>query len=238
MTTATHTTETLKPILDKIAQLKNLAQRPGTPEEAAAAVAAIQRLMTRYSLTAMQVEDASRNDERGFDKARYDLGGNNGWRSQLMNRITKYTFCTAVFDHAGSGCFIVGEEHNVVAVTGMYEYLVNEIMRLADLGWETYPAKYQTTVRRWKNAFKVGAATAVADRLKEQYDAHLAERQAEDSQTSALVVVKTDELKRAVREFFPESRNITMGAGYSDHAGRSAGERAGRGINLANQIAG
>ncbi len=37
MTTATHTTENLKPILDKIARLKNLAAQPGTPEEAAAA---------------------------------------------------------------------------------------------------------------------------------------------------------------------------------------------------------
>jgi hypothetical protein len=238
MTTATHTTETLKPILDKIAKLKTLADKPGTPEEAAAAVAAIQRLMTRYSLTAMQVEGASRNDERGFDKTRYNLGGNNGWRSALMNRIAKYTFCTAVFDHAGAGCYIVGEEHNVVAVTGMYEYLVGEIMRLADLGWDTFPMQSYTSVRRWKNAFKVGAADAVADRLKEQYDAHLAERQAEDSQTSALVVVKNDALAKAVRQFFPQSRNINMKAGYSDIAGRAAGERAGRGINLADQIAG
>lgn len=63
MTTATHTAENLKPILDKIARLKNLAAQPGTPEEAAAALAAIGRLVAHHNLSEAQVEMADRDEE-------------------------------------------------------------------------------------------------------------------------------------------------------------------------------
>src|SRR4051812_4255385 len=87
----------LTAILDKIARLKGLAQRPGTPEEAAAALAAIQRLMIRHNLDQQQIDAAGRHDERGFEKEDVDLGAAMNWRRVLLQGICKYTFCDVVF---------------------------------------------------------------------------------------------------------------------------------------------
>lgn len=238
MTSATHSD--LAPILDKIARLKGLAERPGTPEEAAAATAAISRLMLRYNLSEMQVDAAGRNDRQGFDNTDYDLGASMMWRKNLMSRIARYSFCEAIFDHKGRGVHIVGERHNVQIVTGLFEYLTEAIMRLADEGWDALDSfeKSYNNARGWKHAFRTGAGQTVGERLEEQYRQHKAEAQAEDSQTGALVIVKDKELAEAVRKFYPRLRNSSSRASFSNGSGLAAGQAAGRQINLASQIGG
>lgn len=223
-------------ILDKIARLKTLAERPGTPEEAAAAVAAIQRLMLRYNLSEAQVSTANRNEKHGFDSVRFDLGSTMSWRSHLMNAICNYTFCKAVFDHKGSKVNIIGEQHNIAIVTGLYDFLVGEVMRLADVGWNALTAedRWGSTVRSWKNAFRLGAGQTLGARLRDQFKE---QAKAEDeTAVNALVVVKNDALARAAREFFPNSRASNTRASMSDQRGYVAGQIAGKGINLARQI--
>lgn len=223
-------------ILDKIARLKTLAERPGTPEEAAAAVAAIQRLMLRYNLSEAQVSTANRNDQHGFDNVSFDLGSTMSWRSHLMNAICHYTFCKAVFDHKGAKVNIIGEQHNIAIVTGLYDFLVGEVMRLADVGWNalTVEDRWGSTVRSWKNAFRLGAGQTLGTRLREQFKE---QAQAEDeTAVNALVVVKNGALARAAREFFPNARASNSKSSMSDQRGYQAGQIAGKGINLARQI--
>lgn len=236
MTTAT---TDLTAILDKIARLKALEAQPGTPEEAAAATAAIQRLMLRHNLTEAQVSTAGRNDQSGYDSTRYDIGAATMWRKYLMHTVAETTFCTAVFDHAGRGVNIVGEKHNVAVATGLYEYLSEAIERLADEGWE-HDGKYQpgTTARRWKHAFRTGATNTVMQRLKDQFAYAKRQEDAAGNDTSALVVVKGNELARAVRKLHPRSRSTASRAQTSDAHGAARGREAGRGISLADQIAG
>lgn len=238
MTTASTTDMTA--ILDKIARLKTLAERPGTPEEAAAALAGIQRLMLRYNLTEEEVDAAGRNEERGFDKFEFDLGASMMWRKNLMTRIARYSFCEAIFDHAGRRVWIIGEKHNVQVVKGLYDYLTDAIMRLADDGYKALDIGERMFVkpRAWKHAFRTGAGQAVGDRLYDQWKASQREAEAENARTSAIVLVKSEELANAVASFFPKLGTSRQRASYSDSHGLAAGKAAGRQINLAQQITG
>jgi DNA-binding transcriptional MocR family regulator len=236
MVTARTQEKNLKQILDKIARLKGLADRPGTPEEAAAALAAIQRLMLKHNLDQQQVDLADRNDERGFEKEPFDLGAAMNWRRTLLQAIAKYTFCDVVFNHSGRGAHIIGERHNIEIVKGMYDYLVGEVMRLADVGWNDLSATEQSfsKIRRWKNAFRIGAGATLRQRLQEQFDA---QKQAEGEEAvNALVVVKDAALAQAVKDFFPKTRLSSTRSSLSDLHGYEAGQLAGLGINLASQI--
>lgn len=226
----------LTAILDKIARLRGLADRPGTPEEAAAAVAAIQRLMLRYNLTQAQVDGASRNDQHGYEKVTIDLGAGMNWRRYLLHAICDYSFCKVVFPPKGRGAYIIGEQHNIAIVTGLYDYLVNEVMRLADVGWDVLSPmdKRFSTVRAWKNSFRIGAGQTLRDRLKAQFEEQ--KRAEGEASVNALVVVKNDALARAMREFFPNSRQTRSRSSLSDRNGYNAGVVAGRSINLAKQI--
>lgn len=223
----------LDAVMDKVARLKTLAERPGTPEEAAAAVSAIQRLMTKYNLTQMQVNAASRNTERGFDRFEIDLGAKLQWRQVLLNAICEYGYCKFVFSSANSrNGFIVGEQHNVVVAKELYAYLVAEIYRLADVGWDNI-VQWGMSKAKWCHSFRVGAAFAVAERIKQDF---LADQQRQEASTSALVVVYEDDLNNAMARFFPR-----MGAGrkritVADAHGYGRGQAAGKKINLAKQI--
>jgi hypothetical protein len=226
----------LKSILDKIARLKGLAERPGTPEEAAAALAAIQRLAIKHNLDQAEISAAGRNDERGFEKEGFNLGAAMNWRRNLLQAICKYTFCDVVFAASGAHANIVGERHNIEIVKGMYDYLVTEVMRLAQVGWEALPATEQgsTTIRRWKNAFRIGAQATLRQRLHDQFEEQKAAEGEE--KVGALVVVKDAALAEAVAGFFPNTKTTRSRASMSDANGYLAGQLAGMGINLAAQI--
>jgi hypothetical protein len=228
----------LTQILDKIARLKGLAERPGTPEEAAAALAAIQRLMIKHNLDQAEVDAAGRNEERGFEQEGFDLGAAMNWRRNLLQAICKYTFCDVVFAPAGRRAHIVGERHNIEIVKGMYDYLVTEVMRLADTGWGALPAAEQaeTKIRRWKNAFRIGAGSTLQTRLREQFEEQ--KRAEGEDAVNALVVVKDAALAQAVSDFFPKTKTTRSRASLSDANGYLAGQLAGFGINLAAQIEG
>lgn len=220
----------LKAIMDKVARLKTLAERPGTPEEAAAAAAAIQRLMTRHNLSQMQIDMAERNTERGFERVFVDLGAMLRWRYSLMNDIATSSYCSFVRGQRGGG-HIVGEQHNVIMANELYQFLVNEIERLAQIGWDmsvTYDSK-----RTWLHSFRVGAAVVVGDRLMTEWRAQKKEQQ---SDTSALVVLYEEDLNKAVAAYFPNMRTSSVNLGTRSADGYSKGRRAGAGINLAKQI--
>lgn len=145
-------------------------------------------------------------------------------------------FCEPLIDARGSGAYLVGKRENIVVVTGLYTYLVDTVLRLADEGWDELDPieKRCSTVRRWKNAFKVGAVHALGQRLQNQRREHVAEYEG----GSALVLVQEAELKQAVTQFFGKVRRSSQSSGYSDAGAHAAGRKAGAGINLAAQLGG
>ena len=225
----------LSGIMDKIARLKSLAERPGTPEEAAAAVAGIQRLMTRYNLTQMQVNTAERNTESGFEKVSVNLGATLRWRQSLMNTVAETSYCRFVRNWKGNFGHIIGEQHNVVVAKELYEYLVKEIDRLATEKWETEGFMHSANKRTWCHAFRVGASVAVSNRL---HNAWIADKQEQVNEETALVVLYEDQLENAMAKYFPGSFRQNINMTTRNNNGLESGKRAGNNINLAKQIAG
>lgn len=227
----------LDAILNKIALLKNLASQPGTPAEAASATAAIEKLMLRYNLSQFQIDGAKR---LGFDGPRvgreFYQATSASWHGALINGIAGVNFCQTVY--LGSGRFaIIGHTHNIAIVTGLYEYLRDEIDRLADIGWanaiDDGQVGWRDTARTWKGGFRHGARAEVLRRLREEAKAN---RAAEEG-SSALVPVIEQEVANALAEYYPrlESRS---GSARINANGYGAGKVAGAGINLAKQIGG
>lgn len=225
-------------VLDKITKLKALAHRPGTPEEAAAATAAIQRLIFRHNLTELQVDQAGRDERRSLDRHDHNLSAKRGastqWLRRLVYEVCRTNFCIVV-NIGKQRVSIVGTDYNATSAWNLYEFLETEIRRLGEVGWEAVRHNYDRPsdhAVRWKNDFYHGAVTAVAERLQRQFE----ESKRQNEGGSALVLVNEEELRNAVAHHFGKTRQNRADVRVSDAYAR--GVRAGHRINLAKQIEG
>lgn len=227
----------LEAVLNKIALLKNLASKPGTPAEAASALAMIGKLTLKYNLSQVEVDGARRLGMDGPKVERqYYQATAATWQGSLLNGIAEVNFARVVYLDSGRFA-IIGHPYNIAIVTGLFEYLRDEIDRLADLAWKRGQEKnaigWWETPRVWKGSFRLGAKSEVLRRLRE--DAKAA-RAAEDS-SSALVPVVEAEVEAALADYYPKLTSRTSRAKKSSQ-GYASGRAAGAGINLARQIEG
>lgn len=247
-------------ILDKLAALKNLRDNPGSPGEAAAAAAALQRLLFKHNLRLADVErhevkEAARED---YTRESFDLGQrqddtNGNWRKTLMFVLCDVNFCRYIRHGNGRKITIIGRQHNITIVKAMFEYLVREIKRLTIRDWRAaFPDTYgqlnnTATEFSWKRSYREGAVSTVQGRLYAQLREDTVE--ADTSQTvtntegqkvgsgTALVVQSRKEVEDAVTKFFP---NLKSGRGYGggskDLDAYHTGRKAGKEVNLNKQV--
>lgn len=225
------TQQDLSAILDRIAHLKALEERPGTPEEAAAATAAIQRLMFRYNLSEFEVNSAKRQASGAYGRMMIDLQSVAPWRRDLLFEVCECNFAKMVFyGTTSSMASVVGQKHNLEVVIGLYDYLQSTIDRLAREEHNDRPVPIRGSFTRFALAFGAGATHSVVERLRQQWEES---RQAENNETA--LVVMDDELKSAFDDFFPYL--ITSDTRMDlDTSGLLAGIAAGQKINLAKQV--
>lgn len=241
------TTTELDKIFDKIARLRALEASPGTPEEAAAAAAAVQRLAFRYNLSLKQIESAIDSGAVGINRYWVEMelkpGSNYIWKQKLFQAICQTNFCREIYNRVRTpngtssfidGVWVVGEEHNVRIVTDLYDYLRDTLLRLVDQYWKDIredfdrPSNYAV---HYKSGFLAGAVDTITQRLQEQYEA----QRKETNETTALVLVKDGELDTAVSRLFvgidrKKSKQELHPGAYI------AGVIAGKKVNLARQI--
>lgn len=236
-------------ILDKIASLINLKENPGTPGEAAAAAAALQRLLFKHNLAEEDVRlhaTSTKQVAEEYIHEMYDVGQKQGdtngnWKHQLLFVICKNNFCGYVSGHQSRRGHIVGQKHNVVVVKAMFEYLVKEIKRLTIKEWraafpDTYGQLNNTKVEfSWKRSFREGAVAVIAQRLAAERREDLKEA---GEKGAALVVQKDKELKDAITKHIGETKAGRSGGGSVLAGAYSAGKEAGRNINLNKQVGG
>lgn len=246
--------EDIQKILNKIALLKNLKERPGTPEEAAVAASKIQELMTKHNLTIFQVDAATRTvgdaGPQVIESFRH-TSRTDPWRAALLSQLARVNYVRSV-RWTGEKFALIGHEHNVALVWNLYDYLEKEIDRLSREGWKNHTP--QTVYRRgkidsyfgsyvdwgyfpetqaaWRNDFRMGATHTVAKRLRAERD-----KLVEEAGGSALMVIAQEEVDKKVDERYPNLRSGRVSGGRSA-SGWSAGREAGRSINLAKQIGG
>jgi hypothetical protein len=191
--------------------------------------------MFRYNLTELDVASAKRNDRTGYERSTIDLGAKRGaayhWRRELVAAIARYNFCRVIYHLDTPRVSMVGEPHNMKACFGLFDYLLGEITRLADIAWKRDGDGSSKTAVRWKNSYYLGATDGVSQKLHEQFKAS----QREYEGGAALVHVKDAELDEAYERFFPNAKPFRKKVEV-DIVAHTLGYRDGRKINLAKQL--
>jgi len=221
----------------KLANLKNLAEQPGTAGEAAAAAAALQRLLFKYNLS---IADVKQPEDHDYENPFYTVGAKysslwSRWQYNLLSNICRNNFCKMILLSWTKGVEIVGEPHNIAIVTVLYEYLRDECKRMmrADLRIAQEKGECGYNTDDWRYCYRQSFVSTIDARLREQ--------QREDQTTytggSNLVVVKGQELANAVKELYPRLKaNRSQGANAWSGSGSAAGREAGKRVNLNRSI--
>lgn len=217
---------TLDRVLERVEKLLALSTS-SNPNEAALAAAKAQDLLFKYNLQVHQLRGAERGTE--FRNMGLEIGPAT-WKKRLVGAVARTNFCRCIIINGTDDVELVGEMHNIVIVSRIYGYLVDEIERLVERAWRAEP-RAGRSARTWKDSFRHGAVDTVARRLKEQREASVTA----DEATMAIVVVKDRELDEAYRRFHPNVRSVNLGAGR-DGAARYAGQQAGEKIALNTMI--
>lgn len=221
-------------IIDKLQKIKALADRAGTPEEAAAAAGKLQALLMKHNLTLEAIGAPRTTADRaaGYVNEVFTLKYQDGWRRLLLQTVANVNLCKMLYVSGSRQTYLVGEPHNVEAVKMTFEYLDTTIVRLSSRSWTTEGKYHGVGETKWKNNFRGGAADVVRRRLREQAEA----QRADDSQVNALVVVTDAALAEATTRFHPSTTSGRQLAYTSVSSAYHSGKRAGETISLNRQV--
>ena len=220
-------------ISEKLRKLLALADRAGTPEEAANAFARAQELATKHRIELATINPDGVSDPLVEEGVRATDGKRiMGWKKKLawgMDSLGVF-----VLSHTGSkaGTFtFAGKRSDVDTASYMYHAIAAQIERLAK-------QQAQGQGRRYANAFKMGAALTVRKRLKEQFACTTKDAKEQGANETALVLVKdAAEIAESWVRQDPDIR-ITLGkTQISNEDGLGAGRRAGHAVNIGGNSA-
>ncbi len=228
-------------IIDRIKKLLSLSESTNENEAALAAARAAE-LMLKHEIKAAQlcVEDAEDVDTVRVDESKQIVH----WKSNLMAGLARSLGCMFFLQkHRQAGKVttrynVAGQPSKVDTISYMYSYLVEEINRLADFAYRRRLHRHHRigmpvpSARGWKNAFRLGAAATISERLEAQRkETHKAAE--DDGQGAALVVVKQAEkaVDLYVARKYPRMGK-SAGATYSSGSGYGAGKEAGKSVGL------
>jgi uncharacterized protein DUF2786 len=220
-----------KEVIEKVAKLLALAAGRGTtPEEAATAAAAAQRLMLRHRIEQAEVDAVDADDPIGLTSpgGGNEEGGPEGalyqkhrWQLDLLKAIAGANGCMPVImrkERAGKWMQLVGRRSDLDICGYLWAYLSREIERLRveqTRGWSAAR----------KNHFCLGAAHTIAAALARETAAASASNGAP---SGALVVSSRYEAAKAwYFERQPGARFVRPRHVYVDPQSYAAGRAAG-----------
>lgn len=223
-----------KSVIDKIAKLLRLAERAGTPGEAAAAAAQAQRMMQKYKIAQAEVAaDSGTPDEKVHEYSGLFATGPRmpTWVVFLARSVARSVDCRTFTRWWYGDTFPRRRERSVISLVGrpsdiavaqyMFKYLHREIERLTQEALAT-GAIYGRT---GSVNFRLGAVYAIQEKLK----ASKAEVRAEATSTA---LVKLDSDNAAV-EAYMRAMKLKKGRVArisADDEARALGHEAGSSI--------
>ncbi|MEH1923239.1 DUF2786 domain-containing protein [Nostoc sp.] len=147
----------LEKIADKIRKLFALSQSPNEAEASAAAAKA-QEMLTRYNLSIASLQDWTPQPLE--EEVIRQFKRMTSWKFILLSGVCWGNYCCAIARHyhSGSKMIILGRKVNIVSTRIQFEYLEQTIERLA---------KQAVGDRAFRNAFKLGAANRLVNRILE-----------------------------------------------------------------------
>lgn len=226
-------------ILDRIRKLLALA-RSSNPHEAAAAAARAAELMAQHQLAEASLErEVEAVGEHELDRC----GRKVTWKSMLARGVCLACGCDCYWarpwiDGAGGRSLrIIGRAADVDAARYLYAYLVREIERLTRAAWNGRHshAKAMESARAWKNAFRSGAASEIARRLRtaRQDALDAARKRAVDDAATSEALVRVDRDAAAVTDYMSRLHLVSARrALVSSATGLYQGTLAGQQVNL------
>lgn len=188
-------TEKIESVMKKITALRNLANKAGTREEAEAAAAHAERLISEYHIeeaqldaasTAVSVESVEEGDYLcSWEKQRASWIG--GLAHGLCSLHGCYSFSTYENGEFGNGGVrIAGRASDVAIVRYLFGWLVYEINRLAQ----------REHGRAARNAFRIGAVNGFIQAMRRAQESTFASQQAGKPSASIVLADRVGLAKR------------------------------------------
>lgn len=226
------TKETLK----KIQDIRELAERAGTPDEAAAAAGKLAALLVKNGLTMMDLDLHATASGRKVVEANVLLYSYR-YLHVLYGHVARAHQCKAVVmpQHRKNYSYmsLIGHDHNIVVVQDVAKWLTGLCDSMCNKTWRGMPnverLKYPES--SWKRAFKLGFVDAIG----RAYDGATEELRKEE--VWALVPMLEAEVQAAVDEIHGKLRQLpatkpVLSDGYQK------GKKAGEGVNLKDKQVG
>lgn len=160
---------TTQSILEKIRHLTaKTIERGCTEGEAQSAAEMVQKLLTKHNLTMVDLERKGAK-KPGVHKHEHDLGkAAFKWKLQLADIMAEHYYCYSMTDWIDKRVFFVGRPENTAALTMLYQWVIDQIRRLAaeDRRAHTAATGEHIDPLRWQVNFGEGAAYRLRDRLR------------------------------------------------------------------------
>ncbi|MEM1367446.1 MAG: DUF2786 domain-containing protein [Cyanobacteria bacterium P01_H01_bin.15] len=219
------------PVIQKIQKLLRLASCEAANEnEAAAAAQKAQGLLLAHNLTleAVWAENSKFFGENPIGEYCLERGHRRKvkWKAILLAAIAKANGCYEF--SRGPMLYVVGPETSVEVCALTYEYLASIIVRVA---------KAEPPDRSWRNAFRLGAARRLGERLVQQR--YQWEQDGLETVHQPALVVRShyNQLEQAVADFLQyvygeREFSLDRSPQYSNVSGYVAGRSAAETVNL------
>lgn len=202
-------------IIEKIKKLFALSNSPNEAE-ALLAMEKANHLLKEYNLSLSDIKEDNRFSliEESYSTSQRERS----WRKVLINIVCKANFCTLVQynSYKKTELRIVGKKHNILVAKEMIQYLEATIERISKEVSGTY-----------RNSFKLGIVTRLAERLKEIENK-------DDPECKALVVQENS----AIKQYLSEQNFTNQVEKYhpSNSSAYYQGLKAGSQISLNSQL--
>lgn len=213
-------------ILDKIKKLLRLsesAEKLGSLDEAATAMAMATELMVKYNIS----EVGNIHNEDKVEHRVINLNEQFGWNKKhamwmhrLYNIIADHNFCTIVVTTRDSGktqlVYLIGKTSNIEAVEYMVASFINRLKGMQALAWKNYHGYEKAAT--FKRGYFSGAVTAIRTKLNAQRVKN------EQTHIGLTALVRTNEvaLTQKADELFPVNKQKTVRQ-LSSNDGRTKG---------------
>lgn len=179
-------------LIEKLQKILALTNSP-MEGEAQAAAAMVQKLLTKYGLTMVDLEKKGAAAP-GITKGGHDLGkAAFTWKLDLADAIADHYFCHPMINRASKTVSFIGRPENVESLKMLYAWLIDQIKRIA--AEERKLQGQHIDPLRWQVNFGVGAVERLSTRLEEIK----AGRQA-DANTMALMLHHSTEISDYLEE--------------------------------------
>lgn len=229
-------------IIEQLRKVKRLADNAGTEGEAAAAAAAMARLLSKYNLEISEIDlnaEASETVEENI----FGHKNSSQWRTLLMHYVAKYNFCTTLTSTRyitvngrleNARCSIlIGQKHNREVAEFLFRTLEAAVERLANEHGYARASMRRGVGRSSlspRKSFITGAVRTIGERLAVEWQ----QFQAPEGVKNDKALVLVDKNRNALATYLvvhypklgkgPKQRDVNAAA-YAH--GRQAGHEVG-----------